>query len=319
MEELTSRPLNAIRVRERKPVWNVRLKPYDLIAVRFTSPNVDVQRVELKRDEQVFAALRKRLDDVSVRIASLKDMSLPQLPNHDFESADVGIPNWSLDAAPMTTATLDRQVAHQSRQSLRISSRGQRIAITSEPFTSNKAGRRWLSAFLRSSGTASNARVRIVLEWEVDGERDSRPFRLRNSDLSAGFKNFLFPLDEVPDRASDLQVRVELNGRGTLWIDDVRFLLFRQKEPNQLTKIRAFAYRQLEQNRPDECYRQLVGYWPRFLLQHVTPSPAAQQRLAARTKTQSTPSKPTDKPPEKKKSVLERTRNALFPLRVFDR
>ena len=74
--------------------------------------------------------------------------------------------------------------------------------------------------------------------------------RVRSIARSIGPPNHLnsldivdFQLKTLPVDATNMKIRFELDGAGTLWVDDVELKLFENQERNELLKIRAYAYK----------------------------------------------------------------------------
>ena len=320
MRSLGGRKIQPLSYENRLAIWNVQLKPFDLIAVRFSIGDVEVDGIGTSENSKAKEELQDAINDLRSRLASLRnDPILPQLKNRGFEldnldsDIEVGpIPNWTIEDAPPTTTTvqLDSQIKRSGKQSLSIRNSGSRVSVVSDEFPAPKSGRLWVSTNIRAEKVAPSTRVRIVMEWVVDEKVFDRGFRLKNAELSSEFKNFLLPLHDLPSDTQHVRIRFELDGPGTIWVDDVEMQMCRPTEFNELMKIQADAVLHLRNNRYNECYHLLNGYWPRFVAQYVP----ASERLATLPQ-----KRPVKKRPNR--TMFDRTRDALWPprLRVFDR
>ena len=107
----------------------------------------------------------------------------------------------------------------------------------------------------------------------------------------------MFPVDDLPGEGlQQLRFRIDLNGGGSVSIDDVQIfdLFFSDSEMTQLSKIIALADFQWNQNQLGDCQYELDGYWPRFLKANVPlPPPVAAIPPPAET---SPPDKSASKP-----------------------
>ena len=86
------------------------------------------------------------------------------------------------------------------------------------------------------------------------------------------WSQFQLPLDDLPATGLDkLQVRFDMMGPGSVWIDDVQLsdLWFLYDERFQLIKTELAARLQLDKGNYAECLHVLEGYWPRFLVDYV--------------------------------------------------
>jgi hypothetical protein len=109
---------------------------------------------------------------------------------------------------------------------------------------------------------------------------------------------FLFKVDDLPaEGLSDLHLRFDLIGPGEVWIDDVKLvdLPFEHKECTELTKLIALADLKLKGKQLADCSQLLDGYWPHFLLAHVslTETPAL---VAEKPPSRERPAEPAKKP-----------------------
>ena len=79
--------------------WTMSLEPYDLMAVRFSSPDVRLSEAHLMTDDKLKTALEHRVQDLRQRLVALSNrQALKVLANPGFElPAKAGqIPGWSL-------------------------------------------------------------------------------------------------------------------------------------------------------------------------------------------------------------------------------
>jgi hypothetical protein len=273
--------------------WEVALEPYDLFAVRFASKDVKLTKFAVTPSDVVPGELQRRIDELARRLAVLE--SRPQLAgpkNPGFEIATRGHPaNWALAAVPPTSAAavVERRQGFQGTSAVRLQSNGHSASFYSEPFAAPKTGRLSLSVRLRVDHAEMQPGMRLSVEGAHNTEAYN-PFAMVGGAGGAvplptdwAVSQFILKIEDVPaDGLSDLRVRFDLVGPGTVWIDDVQLfhLDFSDNERFKLASILNLAAEQLDDGQWGECQRQLEGYWPRFLTANV---PLARQSQAAAT------------------------------------
>jgi hypothetical protein len=261
--------------------WTLELQPYDLVGVRFASANVRLLDFDVTPPDYVPAELRRRIDNLQRRRVILEiPAPISGLQNPGFELATGGQPtNWSLSAAPPGSATVqvEPRRGHKSTSAVRLKSTGASASFYSEPFSAPQTGRLSLSVRLRVDDPEQQPAVRLSAEGQLNDGVYS-PFAIVGrgaavpipADWSA--PEFILKIDEVPASGlSNLRVRFDLIGPGTVWIDDVQLfhLDFSSIERAQLANILALSELQLGQRKWSQCLRELDGYWPRFLTENV--------------------------------------------------
>jgi hypothetical protein len=300
--------------------WEIQLEPYDLVAVQFSEPNVQVARPQVTLPKTIEPALVRRIDLLGGRAAALRNPPpLDVLENPDFEKpsdARKGIPGWFLTSRDGVTIQLDSAWAHGGKQSVHIVSSGPVAYLVSRPIPAPTTGRVWMSVWLRIADPNKQPPLRLALEGKLGG-RDYYPFapvgRLPNGrptgvNISDQWAQYIFQVDDLPlEGLSSLRVRFDLMGAGEVWVDDVQLfnLAFSRPEIIELSKLIHLADAKLQNGQVCDCIRLLEGYWPRFLEENVpapvetpsAPKPAAElaDQPAAKTPPAKTP--PAEEPP----------------------
>jgi hypothetical protein len=294
--------------------WTVELGPYDLVAVRFSAPQVTITRARVQVPAQVEAELKAKIDDLKNRAATVSHAQLPSfqaLENPGFDrpaAADGEIPGWTRWTPAGSAIELDGTQKHSGGQAVRMTSRGAGARLTSRPFDPPTTGRLTMAVWLRGADGPSPAQVRYVLEGEFRGE----PFiRWQTCRLGPQWQPFVVEAADLPLAGlSRLQVRFDLLGPGEAWIDDVQFcaVVFSQAEKNALLKLIEPANVKLDRGQVRDCLQLLEGYWPRFLAENV---PIREPSVVRR------PRPPADRPPETEESpgVVDRMK-AFVPKRI---
>jgi len=287
----------------------VMLRPYDLVAARFTSGNVRVRSCEVTVSSQVRQDLQRRIQDLGARVAALgSPQPIGVLENPNFELPGQGdqISGWSVIADAQGSTSIDTQQKHSGLQSMKLVSTGQMVAVQSAPFEPPNTGRLAVELWLRTTAQTPLPAVRIALEGQVR-EGKFEPYGLidavgSNATSPGDWVRYSFPIDDVPSEGlSNLCVRLELLSAGEVWVDDVQVfdLSFSEVERTELSKLITLANVKLEAGELADCSRLLEGYWPQFLVANVplTQTPLAQRPRSARLA--------PGAPPQKKPSVLE--------------
>ncbi len=296
-------------------MWSIDVDPYDLVVVEFPAVDVTLSAPQFLPPGDVQAGLVASIRDLHSRRGVLDSPPpLPLLVNPDFELPARGgqFPGWTWTGGGQDQVSLDTTSPHRGQQSLHMHSEGGAISLRSDPFAASHTGRLAVSVWLRTSG--DQTRLRLILE----NARGSRPFN-RTGVLGAGqppsrqipteWKQFIFPIDDSPSDASQLQFRVDLLAAGDVWIDDVQLFdaVFSDAEKIQLSQIITRAEFQLNSGRFGDCRYGLEGYWPRLLNAQI-PLPAA-PLVANPAAVQPTPPKdPSDK--SANRPILNRIKDA---------
>jgi hypothetical protein len=262
--------------------WELELEAFDLIAVRFASPDAKLTKFVVSPSEAVHPELQRRIDELGRRLAVLE--SRPQLAgpkNPGFEVSARGQPaNWTLTTAPPASAAaqVERRQGFQGTNAVRLQSSGHSSSLFSEPFSAPKTGRLSLSVRLRVENADEQPSLRLSVEGTHNGATYN-PFAMVGGGAGAvpipgdwAASQFILKIEDVPaDNLSDLRVRFDLVGPGAVWIDDVQLyhLEFSDNERFELARRLGLAAYQLERGRWGECQRELDGYWPRFLSANV--------------------------------------------------
>lgn len=268
--------------------WAVSLGPYELLAVRFSQPGVTLSEPRAQVDPRAPNELEERVLDLAARAAALESpRTLPGPANADFESlakGDTPIPAWRMvdagrnplrsEAAQVEASLVEDEAAGQVA---RLISDGPPVTLVSEPFAPPASGRLFLRLLLRSPKPLENPQAMLVVEqspgsghlsWSAVAGGDVAPIGDR-------WRPYILRVDELPaHQATPLQVRIELQGAGELWIDDVQILdpPFSPSEHTALRKLIKLAEYQLEQRQYADCARFVDGFWGHYLT-NTAPAP----------------------------------------------
>ncbi len=297
--------------------WKVALRPYDLVAARFSTPNVHVRNPKVSLSDQVIRSLQHKIEDLVARVAALGNpQPISVLENPGFETSSAGdpVPGWTPNAAPGGSVVVDTQQKHSGAQSLKLAGTGQRVSVTSAPFEPPSTGRLAIEVWLRIADPRQQPSVRIGVEGDL---RDGKFEPYGNiPPVGAGaaspddWMRYAFQLDNLPSEGlTALRIQLELLNAGEVWVDDVQVfdLSFSEPERLELSKMISLASVQLEKGQVADCARLLEGYWPQFLVANVPLMNGAQARLIQRPRNARTPAVA----PPKKPTVLENLRTYL--------
>jgi hypothetical protein len=277
--------------------WTVPLEGYDLLAMHFSAAGVKLSSPQAELDESVAAQLEAHIQDLTERARVLKEPAPLDVPaNRGFEeSARSGIAGWETTPAPLALraplaqpgdVALDARQPHGGKQSVRLSARGNKVAVTSSPFAPPATGWLVVSVWLRTDQAAPPPKLTIALEGEVAGTAYRRHTELpgpgKGQKLAEVWKEFRFEFKNIPTEGlSPLRLQFVCEGQGDVWIDDVRLFDLEKYEGNDLVTLVWLAIQRagakLEKHQYADCWQLLDGYWPRYLRTFV---PLSQEPIA---------------------------------------
>jgi hypothetical protein len=299
--------------------WTLEMEPYDLVAVRFGAPQVELLRPQVTWSRTVQAALGTRLAELGDRAAVLRNPPLlDALENPGFErpaTAGGAIAGWSASNQPGTSVALDGKQKHGGQWSARLSSKGAVATLISRPFAAPATGRLTISLWLRGADVAQQPPLRLAVVGKHQGRdflRFAELVRAGSSAVGPAWSPVVVQVNDLPlDGLSPLQLRFDLLGLGQIWLDDIQLcqLAFSKSEVIEIFKLIAPADVKLQQGEVGDCVDLLEGYWPRFLMAHVAPSTAS---LARRPELSRPSATATREPPERSAGLMDRVRS-MFP------
>jgi hypothetical protein len=289
--------------------WEVKLEPYDLVAVRLSEPNVQCSSPQVTWSAAVESALSMQIRRLGARAAALGSPSpLDVLGNPGFEAAAANgeVPEWTILGKGTVSVQLDKTEKHDGGQSIKMVSKGPVVCMVSKPLTVPATGRLTVSVWLRVADPARQPPLRLAIEGKL---RDRDYYRYgpvggssQNGQpgdvIRTEWGQFLLPIDDLPlDGLSSLRVRLDMMGPGEVWIDDVQVfnLAFSRPELVELSKLITVADVKLQNGQIGDCVHLLEGYWPRFIEENVMlPAGAIPVDTAA-----ANPPADEEKPPER--------------------
>jgi len=90
--------------------------------------------------------------------------------------------------------------------------------------------------------------------------------------LNNEWKEFVFRVSQLPPIGPDLQIGIEVTGRGEVFLDDVQLfdiLALDDEEVSELATLMTFMNYLRENGMVSDCLRSLNGYWPQYLMKNV--------------------------------------------------
>jgi len=280
LELLGTRSVPGLESNGEKTLWNVTLRPYDLVAGRIRTNNVTIRPDSVTLPDHVTGGLQQRIRDIRARAEVLKNPPpVNELSNPGFEQPANGenIPGWFQSRAEGVSIEVDRAEAFRGAGSLMISTKRETAWVRSKPFDSPKTGRLAMLVWLRIADPKSQPVVRLALEAKHHGSPYYRPAPVGKSTdipLHEEWARYYVPFDNLPTTGlSELRVGIDLMKPGEVWVDDIQLfdLPFTGSEQIELRKMIGQARLDLDNGRVSDCARLLDSYWPRFLIQHVDP------------------------------------------------
>lgn len=303
--------------------WAVKLAPYDLVAVAFSTPGVQFSRPRTEFDDAVGETLAERIRALSVRAASLRaPQPIKALTNADFElpAAGDGVSGWRVLGQSPEGARIETAERHAGNQSMRLTSAGPAVSLVSAPFDVRPTGRVSIAVWLRVPDPAHQPALLLAMESRrLDGREYYRFAPVGQAyagipavqSLTGQWAQYVFHVGDLPlGGLAPLQVRFDMVGAGDVWIDDVQVFDLSFSESEELVemkKIIALAQVNLRNGEVTDCMRLLGGYWPRFLETYV-PVDRLPEKVAQR------PARPSIAPPAAgvpKPGFLDRIKGVL--------
>jgi hypothetical protein len=265
--------------------WRIRLDAHDLIGTKFSTADVEVVDWRVELSHEVFDELKSKIAEVLRRARQLREPEpLAVLANPGFELAKQQnvITGWKHAMGDGISIDLDPTNSHNGQNSLRVSSTGPVAWVRSNPFPAPKTGRLFVWMWLR----IRNPKVQPPLQLAVEGRRlNGQPYyrpaqvganragaHVPPPSLSDKWEPFLVRVDNLPTSGlTDLQVAIDLMGKGEVWVDDVQVfdLWFYEAEIKQLISRSGMANWQLGKGEVIKCERFIRSYWAEFLRRHV--------------------------------------------------
>jgi len=303
-------------------LWTVELGPYDLVGVRLTASDVRLARAQVSWPSAVQAALEARISELGDRAAVLRNPpAWDALTNPGFErppASGVEIPGWAVLRQPGVSITLDPHEKREGFQAVKMASQGPTATLISEPFAPPLTGRVTISVWLRSGDASQTPPFRVALV----GKHEGRDF-VRFAQLSGvptmppcfgtdwGSRPVSVLVNDLPlEGLTHLQLRFDLLGPGTVWLDDVQLscVALQEKEWKHLLKLIAPADAKLQRGEVGDCLDLLEGYWPRFLVTHV---PASRSPVTHRPNAARPPPAPPVQSPERAAGFFDRMKKYI--------
>jgi hypothetical protein len=293
------------------------LKPYDLVAAKFSSPRVAVRQAQVSMSDQVPLALQRRIRDLGARVRALgTPLPLAVLENPGFELPASGneVPGWTTSLPTGATLQVDANQRAAGAQSIKLTSTGANVRVVSGSFAPPATGRLSIEVRLRCESQERPPSLRLFVEGD-SREGKFEPYGVIPA-VGAGatapgeWMSYSFPISYLPSEGLEtIKVGFELLGRGEVWIDDFQVydLAFEKTERYELSKLISLASVELEKRQFADCSQLLESYWPQFLVANVPLAQAGSP--VARTPGSRAPLSPP--PPAKKSTVLENLKEYL--------
>ena len=307
--------------------WKLMLEPYDLVAVKLTSPNVTFVSAKVSWSPQVEQRMKEEIADLSERVATLSTPPVYDLlENAGFEQPTTDsqlIPSWTSSTPPGTTVRLDSTEKHGGQHSVYLKSQGPVASLISRPFPAPSTGRLTVAIWLKTPNPASQPPLRCLVMGSYRGQPIVRVAEIGSPSsggmaptISNEWTPILVEVSDLPmGGMSPLKLRFDLVGSGELWIDDIQLchLAFSKTERVELFKLIAPAQAKLDNGDIADCLRLLEGFWPEYLTRYV---PRSEINATASGQGRQSPessrsvSSP-EKPPDRSAGLLDRVRKAL--------
>ncbi len=288
--------------------WVIDLEPFELLAARFSAPDVALKNPQVSLGQDVEDELYLRIRALGERVAALQQpQARKTVLNPGFEQSpepENAMPGWQLREQSGATAMIDIEHKKSGEQSLHFVSTQAAASLISAPIVPLSTGHLSVLAWLRVADPNRQPPLRLAVSARWKGQDYYRYAPVGSSTaqaINSEWTQFLFEVRDLPtEQLSDLCVRFDLTGPGEVWIDDVELREFDDQEIREMKKMITVASYTLESRQLGDCLRLLEGYWPRFLVGNV---PLTSEPLAARPRyAPSDPSRPLRPMPKRSRA-----------------
>lgn len=256
--------------------WKVHLDANDLAALRVATADMRILQTDLQWPEELESEIGSAVEDFVRRIGALNDPQPSLLPwDASFESQSDGeLAGWESSQITGVQVGRDEAEFHQGSASARIESSGPQAWIRSPPFPVPFTGRISVKIWLKATAQTS-VPIRLACEGILDGQPYYRfaqidPGQVRGG--TNGWNPFVLIMDDLPASGMrDLHVRVDLLGKGTIWLDAIEAfdLTFLPEELTELSELAAIAELQFRKGDYKACHRTLNSYWAQLMVEHA--------------------------------------------------
>lgn len=246
-----------------------------LISLKNTSPQE--QQVAIKEHE------------LQQPVGSFKDGMNPVT-----QSTPSVIPGWTLYDTEGFSVCLDSQHKMEGQNSLKLNSSGGTGMVLSNCFPAPPTGRLLLSLWIGIPENTLNLPLRLSLLAKHKGEPFLKTAALNETFLSeiqrsapvegVHWRNIRVPFTQLPlEELSDLAIRFELQGTGTVWIDDVQMerLSFSEQERLELMRLISVVRFRQSNDRFSDALNLLESFWPQLLLEEMSQVPPESKKQMA--------------------------------------
>lgn len=276
----------------------VRLEPYDLLAIRLNDNRASIRNVEVHRPVSICGTeglLKKQVDELGRRIQTARlGMTWNKLENPDFELSNENSTEptgWITNGSPIFSVQRDTATKYSGNGSLRITQKTTQGLSNSTPdlgrisssvFESPRTGRLFVAAYVGIPESATQLPLNVCLNATHHGKPWSRSFPteatllplLKKTASNGGVRwhRMVVPFDRLPnDRLDDMQIAFEMTGPGTVWIDEIVLyqIAFAKEEINELLRLVSVADLRASLDRVSDLLTILESHWPQYLFEHV--------------------------------------------------
>ncbi len=263
----------SVKVTEHGLSARLTLEPFQTVALRLSGPDASVAECRVTVPQSAERGLKVRFDRLTQAMAVLgRDASrtldgLP--PNGDFEvvseSGDAPA-RWTTDG-DSAISMIDQAIMHEGSNSLRLTGSAA-DSIVSDEFAPATGHALAMNVWLRGD------RPGLKVRWFLIGKRGDESIYRCYADvpLQSQWEQKQFRARDLPEGQLDnLQVRFQLLGEGSVWIDDAQVcvLPISKDEQRAITKSVSAIRKAWKDRRLSDFERLADGYWANYLIESV--------------------------------------------------
>ena len=239
--------------------WKVRLAPYDVAGAYIDDPRATIVFAEPQFPDsgQLESVLRDRLNAVDGRLTQL---SLRET----FESEPLG---WQAPGEPAEPWRAMPDPQDPANATLQLQSQGGPVATVSPLWQLPATDRLSIRARVAAAYAGPPPRLSLIVNGATPGPGVRSDIPLVHGGWHETEELIVPRLPATSDNR--YRVTFELQGSGTVQIDDLEISAFTHEERRELQKISTSASNRLRKHQFVESAKLLYGEWPCYLLREI--------------------------------------------------
>jgi len=249
---------------------SVVMDDFDVWACEIFDDSVRLLEVKTELPNSLLNELNSKIASLENNLIQYSHNKTPQplkLKNRSFEVAgnrENSLPGWHVPIQNASYWTLDQKNSRSGKSSLLLQPLEGRKQISLFSPELPLAGTRSLMVSLWMKSDQPKKEIRIAFESDYAGKKHRQSANLQ---IHQSWGLYRFHVKDLP--AVDLKnarIKVEKQGAGKIWIDDVDIELRKitSQDQRQITKVLSALTLAWEEKRYADCQRLLDSYWGQY-------------------------------------------------------